>query len=221
MSVSPVPPALASHHSARRASWAALGCAAAFLVGLGIAATALRDFVAEGMTPVQSAAFVIDHGSLLTGWYAVIYIGFGLCLATLVLSMRGWLDGGDRVGPATIAGLAWSLVAIVAGTVLVVGVREVADLGAGDGAAALWLAVLTVANGIAGVELLSGVWFVLVGVTSLRRRTLPRPIGISAMAIGAAGLATILPAAFAVASPAFGLGSVAWFVALGVAMARR
>lgn len=59
----------------------------------------------------------------------------------------------------------------------------------------------------------------VVGIASLRARSLPRPLGWLGLAVGVAGLLSIVPS-LAAAAYAFGVLSIAWFVWLGIALLR-
>jgi hypothetical protein len=85
-----------------------------------------------------------------------------------------------------------------------------------------WQAIEPVAQGLgsgSGGEFLGGLWILLVSIVSLRIGALPRPLGRLGVAVGVAGLMSIVPP-LAAAAYAFGLLSIAWFAWLGIAMIR-
>jgi hypothetical protein len=71
-----------------------------------------------------------------------------------------------------------------------------------------------------GNEIAGGAWILAVSVAALKSGTFGRvTTGIGVLS-GAAGLVTILPPLGDIAGAVFGLGAIAWFVAVGVALLR-
>lgn len=211
-----------SSGTSRAAGFAALGCAAAFIAGLALAGSALRDFVGGSLRLGEAAAFVVEHSVLLQVWYTVIYVAFAAMLFLLVLTLRDRLApaGPTAVRAATTIGFAWCLVALAAGTVLIAGVRAVEGAPSEPAGPGLWWTVSTVAAGLASIEVLSGAWFVTVNLVGLRACAWPRFLAYAGVLVGVAGLLTLVPGAGSGASLAFGLGSVAWFIAVGIVLVR-
>ncbi len=73
--------------------------------------------------------------------------------------------------------------------------------------------------GGSGGELLGGLWVLLVSVAALRTRGLPRVLNWLGVAIGAAGVLSVVPALKDLAY-GFGVLQIAWFVWLGIVMLR-
>jgi hypothetical protein len=88
-------------------------------------------------------------------------------------------------------------------------------------AVAAWQAIEPVAEGLGGSggELLGGLWVLLVSVAALRTAALPRALNWLGVAIGAAGILSVVPVLQDL-KYGFGLLQIAWFVWLGVAMLR-
>jgi hypothetical protein len=84
---------------------------------------------------------------------------------------------------------------------------------------ATWRAIEPVAQGLGGSggELLGGLWVLLVSVAALRTGGLPKVLNWLGVAIGAAGVLSVVPALKDVAY-GFGLLEIVWFVWLGVVM---
>ena len=59
----------------------------------------------------------------------------------------------------------------------------------------------------------------MVSIAGLRARSLPRPLGWLGLAVGVAGMLSVVPP-LAAAAYAFGLLSIAWFTWLGIALLR-
>ena len=68
-----------------------------------------------------------------------------------------------------------------------------------------------------GGELLGGLWVLLVSAAALRAGELPKALGWLGVAIGAAGVLSVVPALRDLAY-GFGLLQIVWFVWLGIVM---
>ena len=84
-----------------------------------------------------------------------------------------------------------------------------------------WQAIEPVAQGLGGSggELLGGLWVLLVSVAALRTGELPKALDWLGVAIGAAGVLSVVPALRDLAY-GFGLLQIVWFVWLGIVMLR-
>jgi hypothetical protein len=88
-------------------------------------------------------------------------------------------------------------------------------------AATVWLAIESVFNGLGGgVEVVGGIWVVLLSVAALRNGGLPRAFNTFGLLVGAAGLVTVVPALGEIGGMVFGLTQIVWFAWLGIAMLR-
>jgi prepilin signal peptidase PulO-like enzyme (type II secretory pathway) len=120
-------------------------------------------------------------------------------------------------------GLIWAGFVIASGMVANVGLEAIAALHSQDAAKAeaAWVAIGAVQDGLGGgVEMVGGLWVILVSIASLRTSALPSMLGYLGLAIGAAGILTIAPVLRELGA-AFGLGQIFWFAWLGVLMLRR
>ena len=70
-----------------------------------------------------------------------------------------------------------------------------------------------------GGELLDGLWILLVSVAALRTGGLPKVLGWFGVAIGAAGVLSVVPVLKDLAY-GFGLLQIVWFTRLGMVMLR-
>ncbi len=71
-----------------------------------------------------------------------------------------------------------------------------------------------------GNEITGGMWILLVSVAGLQTKTLPLPVNAIGLLVGAAGVASTIPALSAV-TMVFGLGFILWFFAVGGALLFR
>jgi len=104
-----------------------------------------------------------------------------------------------------------------AGMVAVVGLHGTSPVQA----VSAWQAIEPVAQGLGGSdgELLGGLWVLLVSVAALRTGGLPKVLGWFEVAIGAAGVLSVVPA-LKDSADGFGLLQIVWFAWLGIFMLR-
>ncbi len=106
--------------------------------------------------------------------------------------------------------------------IFIIGMSNIVELYGQDPAqaATVWLAIDSVFDGIGGgVELVGGLWILLISWAALRAGTLPRMLNILGVMIGVVGILTVVPAV-EMLTDVFGLSQIVWFVWLGVAMLR-
>jgi hypothetical protein len=173
--------------------------------------------------PAEKVALLArDHDSMRVV-YLITYIVFGVVLAGLALALHARLKDGAPIlaQAATATGLIWAFVLVASGLVFNAGVAAVVDLHATDPARAVsvWQAIEPVAQGHGGSggELLGGLWVLLVSVAALRTGGLPRTLNWLGVAIGAAGVLSVVPALKDLAY-GFGLLQIVWFAWLGIVM---
>ena len=173
--------------------------------------------------PAEKVALLVRNHDSMRAVYLVTYIVFGVVLAVLALALYARLKDGAPIlaQAATATGLIWAFVLIASGLVFNAGVAAVVDLHATDPAQAVsvWQAIEPVAQGLGGSggELLGGLWVLLVSVAALRTGGLPRTLDWLGVAIGAAGVLSVVPALRDLAY-GFGLLQIVWFAWLGIVM---
>jgi hypothetical protein len=124
---------------------------------------------------------------------------------------------------ATVFGLIWAAVIIVTGMIHNVGMGNVVDLYGKDPALAgtVWLAIDSVFAGLGGSnEVLGGIWILLISWAALRAGELPRALNYLGLAIGVAGIVSVVPALAEIFIYIFALGQIVWFIWLGIVMLR-
>ncbi len=206
---------------------AALIEAATFVVGFALYATLLAsaDYGSLDVDPIQNVAFLADNQAIMYAWHLIIYVAFGVFLVVLVLALHERLKAGSpaMVQTATAFGLIWAGLVIASGMVANIGAGIVVDIYGDDPvqAASVWLALNFVVEGLGGGnEIVGGLWVLLVSSAALRTGGLPRTLNYLGVVIGVAGLLTVVPALGELGGAIFGLGSIAWFVWLGIVMLR-
>jgi hypothetical protein len=203
---------------------AALVEALAYIVGFTIMATLLDPGDTEGWAPARQLSFALEKQSIFQALTLLIYVVFGIALVFLAVALHDRLSGrySDIMKVATPFGLIWAGLAIASGMVGSVGLEAVAALHAQDvaHAASVWTAIGAVQDGLGGgVEIVGGVWVVLISIASLRRTALPDALSYLGLVVGAAGILTVIPA-LAELGTVFGLGQIVWFAWLGIIMIR-
>lgn len=203
---------------------AALILAATFVFGFVIYFAVILGSGFESSDPVEAVGFLSENQTLLTAWYLVIYIVFGIALVVLSVALNEQLK--DRAPAmaqtATAFGLIWAGLVIASGMIAVVGMDAVIELYGTDRAQAgtIWAAIETVQVAIGGgIEVVGALWILLIGWAALRIGTFSRRLGYVSVVIGTAGVVTIVPA-LEVFGALFGLGSIIWFVWVGIVMLR-
>ncbi len=202
---------------------AALYLAAAFVVAMPYFLVFVK--YPSVVDPVEKVALLVSNHDSMRVMYLITYVIFGIVLAVLALALHARLrDGAPTLAQAaTAVGLIWAVVLVASGMIFNAGVAAVVGLHGASPvqAVAAWQAIEPVAQGLGGSggELIGGLWVLLVSVAALRTGRLPKVLNWLGVAIGAAGVISVVPALNDVAY-GFGLLVIVWFAWLGVAMVR-
>ena len=202
---------------------AALYLAAAYVVAMPYFLVFVK--YQDVVDPVEKVALLVgNHGSMQV-MHLITYVIFGIVLAVLALALYARLrDGAPTLTQAaTAVGLIWAFVLVASGMIFNAGVAAVVELHGTSPvqAVAAWQAIEPVAEGLGGSggELLGGLWVLLVSVAALRTGGLPKVLNWLGVAIGAAGVLSVVPALKDLGY-GFGLLQIVWFVWLGIVMLR-
>lgn len=211
---------------------AALLMAATFVAGLTVFLGVLvpAGYFDEGTDPAQRVAILAEYQAIVSAPYLISFVVVGIFLVLLALALYDRLKAGSPVlaQTATAFGLIWGGLVIASGMVANVGIATVVDIYGRDPAQAgtVWSAVESVQLGLGGGnEIAGGVWVLLISWAALRARWLPRGLNYLGVAIGVAGLLTVVPllevfGAVEALGFAFGVGLIVWFVWLGITLLR-
>jgi hypothetical protein len=202
---------------------AALYLAAAFVVAMPYFLVFVK--YPSVVDPAKKVALLVANHDSMRVMYLITYILFGIVLAVLALALHARLKDGAPVlsQAATAVGLLWAVVLVASGMVFNAGMAAVVGLHGTSPAQAVatWQAIEPVAQGLGGSggELLGGLWVLLVSAAALRTRGLPRVLNWLGVAVGVAGVLSVVPA---LGDAAYGFGSlqIVWFAGLGVVMLR-
>lgn len=174
-------------------------------------------------TAADKVALIVSNYPSMYAMYFVTYIFFGFALGVLALELHDRLraDAPFASRLAAGAGALWAVALVACGMVYTYGMTTIVRLAEADAAAAAatWQGIEPVALGLggAGGEVLGGLWVLLVSVIALRARVLPRMLAWLGLVVGAAGLASAVPA-LNDAVMAFGVLQIVWLAWLGVAL---
>ena len=204
---------------------AALTCAGTYIFGFTLLVTVFAG-TGFGTNDIDSAGvvrFTVDNQTLMITWFTVIYVLNALALAVLVVALAGRLrDTSPDWATMTMAfGLIWTTLVLGAGMIGNVTTETMAALAPNDFETAVltWEALHAVELGLGGGnEIAGGVWILCVSLAGLLHRAFGKIVIGLGLLTGIGGLLTILPPLGEVAGAVFGLGAIAWFIAIGLAL---
>ncbi len=204
---------------------AALVEALAYIIGFAVIATLLNPGNTESWSQAQKLAFVLDRKVIFQTWTIFIYVFFGVVLVVLTIALHERFNTikGALMPIATSFGLIWAGLVISSGMVASVGLETVAKLHSQDvgQAVVVWAVIGAVQDGLGGgVEIVGGLWVLLISAAALRSSALPRFLSYLGVVIGMAGVLTVAPPLSSLGA-VFGLGQIVWFIWIGVLMLRR
>jgi hypothetical protein len=202
---------------------AALYLAAAYLVAMPYFLVFVK--YQDVVDPAGKVALLLGNHGSMQAMYLITYVIFGIVLAVLGLALYARLKDRSPIlaQAATAVGLIWAFVLVASGMIFNAGMAAVVGLHGTSPAeaGAVWQAIEPVTEGLGGSggELLGGLWVLLVSVAALRTGGLPKLLNWLGVAIGAAGVLSVVPVLKELGM-AFGLLQIAWFVWLGIVMLR-
>ena len=202
---------------------AALYEALAYIIG--IVGFVMVVNISEISDPVQKVAAIVEKHGLLSLLHLIVYVIWGASLVVLTLSLHDRLQGNASAlaRTATAFGMIWSALVIASGMIYNIGMETIVTLNATDPsqAATVWMAIESVFNGLGGgVEVVGGIWVLLLSMAGLRNGGLPRAFNFFGFLVGVAGVVTIVPGLGEMGGMVFGLTQIVWFAWLGFAMFR-
>lgn len=202
---------------------AALYLAAAYLAAMPYFLVLVK--YQDAVDPAEKVALLVSNRDSMQAMYLITYVIFGIVLAVLALAIHERLrhKSPSLTQAATAVGFMWAFVLVASGMVFNAGAAAAAGLHATNPALAVsaWQAIEPVAMGLGGSggEFLGGLWVLLVSVVALRDGGLPRVLNRLGVAIGTAGILSVVPVLRDLGY-VFGLLQIAWFAWLGVVMLR-
>jgi hypothetical protein len=204
---------------------AALVEAATYVVGFAIGLAFLADYLAGDMTATETVEYIADKEATLYAWYAIIYVVNGIFLVVLAQALADRFREGSPAMAQTgaVFGYIWAGLILASGMITLIGLGTLSDLFADSpaDAALAWETLSVVQEGLGGgIEVVGGVWVILVSWAALATGKLPRALNGLGLVAGVAAVVTVVPQLADVAA-VFGLGMIAWFVWVGVVLLRE
>lgn len=167
----------------------------------------------------EHVRFLTEHAGVMTAWYQVIYILNAVLMVFLVAGLHRRI----RAAPPELAfsasafGVIWAGLILATGMLMVIAIGQIVRLAGEDmsGAVGLWRATTVVGAGLGGGnEITGGIWIFLVSLACWTTKSLPLPINLLGLLVGASGIVSTVPL-LALATMVFGLGGILWFLVLG------
>jgi len=204
---------------------AALACAATYIFGFVLLVTVFADsgFGTNRIDAAGVVQFTVENQALMITWNTVIYVLNALALAVLVVALASRLRAkSPDWSTMTLAfGLIWTTLVLGAGMIGNVTTEQMAVLAPNNFETAVqtWEALHAVELGLGGGnEIAGGVWILCVSIAGLMYQSFGKiTVGLGLLT-GLGGLLTILPPLGEVAGAVFGLGAIAWFIAVGLSL---
>ena len=207
---------------------AALVCAATYIFGFVLLVTVFAEsgFGTNRIDAAGVVQFTVENQALMITWNTVIYVLNSLALAVLVVALASRLRAkSPDWSTITLAfGLIWTTLVLGAGMIGNVTTEQMAVLAPNNFETAVqtWEALHAVELGLGGGnEIAGGVWILCVSIAGLLYQSFGKIIVGLGLLTGLSGLLTILPPLGEVAGAVFGLGAIAWFIAVGLALTFR
>jgi hypothetical protein len=200
---------------------AALYAGAAYIVGM----VGFLLVVGWPDDPVEQVAVLVQNQVSLHILHLIVYVVWAVFMVVLALALYERLKAGSpaMIMTATVFGLIWAAVIISSGMIFISGMENVVSFydTDPDKAATVWLAIDSVFAGLGGSnEVLGGIWILLVSWAALQAGQFPRVLNYIGVAIGVAGIVSVVPALAELFIIIFALGQIVWFIWLGIVMLR-
>lgn len=191
-----------------------------YIIGFAVLA-AFAPVGADSWSAAQKLSYTLQHGALNQFWVLFGYV-FSIALIVLTAALHERLknDVPALMKVTTPFGYIWAGFVIASGMISQIGFAAVARLHteSTEQALTVWTTIKAVQDGLGGgVELLGGVWVLLLSVVMLRHS---RALAVLGGVVGLAGVLTVVPQ-LDIMRAVFGLSQIVWFAWIGVWMLRQ
>lgn len=198
----------------------------AYIIGFVVMGTLLNPGNTQGWSAAQRLAFVLERKGFFEAWVLFVYVGGGLLLVVLTAALHERLKAksAELMKVATPFGFIWAGHVLASGLVESAGLNALAKLHAQnpEQAVTVWKALGPIQNGLGGyIEIVGGVWMLLISVVGLRSSQLSRALGYLGLGVGVAGVLSVVTPLREGATMAFGISQIVWFLWIGIHMWRR
>ncbi|WP_068108364.1 hypothetical protein [Tropicimonas marinistellae] len=205
-------------------SLAAFGAAGTYGVGVALLILVLIP-AGYGFDPTaaeEAVGFLMRNSEMMIAWNTIVYVLNAILLGVLVVALHELIssEAPQLMRVSSLFGMVWVGLLLAAGMVANSGLAAVAFIVREDvhAATVLWQVLRAVEDGLGGGNEIAGALW-LAG-SMIAARSLPVAVRMLGIAAGAAGLATLVPALSRPMGAVFRFATLAWFVAIGVALSR-
>ncbi len=167
-------------------------------------------------------AYILEQQSILSLAYTIGYLLFGCILLIGVQAIHARFNAlsSPLLNTASAFGFIWVVLMMCSGMVALVGMNTMLSLFAKGSphADTLFYVYTTVVNGLGGgVELVGGLWVLLISLYGLKTAQLAKGLHVAGLAVGTFGVLTLFQSV-PVMKEAFGLSQIVWFIWMGFAL---
>lgn len=172
----------------------------------------------------DKVAYIASHRDMVSFAYFLGYILFGGLLLISVQATHAYLkkSSSHMLNFASAFGLIWVVLMMCSGMLALVGMNTMIKLlsQGNPNFETLFYIQTTVVNGLGGgIELVGGLWVLVLSVFALRTNQLSKGINYFGCLVGMLGIGTLCLSIPSL-KEAFGLCQIVWFILMGVAMFR-
>ncbi|MEM6746014.1 MAG: DUF4386 family protein [Pseudomonadota bacterium] len=202
----------------------AIAAGATYVIGFWVYFSILgpAQYGSPAVPATQHVQFLVDNQDLMSAWNLVIYVLNAVLMVFIVVGLHQRIGKRDEALAQTASafGIIWAGLILAAGMVETISLTHIVRLANEDidAAAALWRSLVVVGAALGGGnEITGGMWIMLLSVAGFRTRRIPIAVNAIGFGVGAAGVASTIPA-LSDATMIFGLGFIVWFFAIGLTL---
>lgn len=178
----------------------------------------------QGLDTAGKIQYLQQHHLLVAAGYGIGYLLFGVLLAILLQALQQVFASSHSAlfSLAERFGNVWLVLMMASGMVALIGLQMVIRFIETDPQQALALYntrnLLTEALG-GGIELVGGLWVLLLSISSLKHQRLGKALPLLGLVVGVLGVLTVMHT-LPYLKDAFGITQLIWFIWLGVSLLR-
>ncbi|RUO41973.1 hypothetical protein CWE22_07470 [Pseudidiomarina aestuarii] len=178
--------------------------------------------IPQGADINERIGYVVAEQGLIQFAYLLGYLIFGVLLLVSVQAIHNRFLGVSRhlLNSASLFGFIWVVLMMCAGMIALVGMNTMIMLYSKDpqAAAILFYSYTMVVNALGGgIELVGGMWVLLLSIVGLRSHIFPRLLCWVGFLVGAFGVLTVIPS-LPFIKEVFGLTQIVWFIWVGTVL---
>ncbi|WP_444930449.1 hypothetical protein ACJJIF_01285 [Microbulbifer sp. SSSA002] len=184
---------------------------------------AFWSFPSDG-SPTEKMTFLVENQLIFNIAYTLMYLVFAILLGCVVVSLYEKLKNNRReiAALASLFGAVWVGLVMASGMIAniglayALGIMEVSIQKAFD----TWGIIYLMVEGLGGgIELVGGLWVLLISIAALQTGLFSRPLNFIGVLVGVAGIATIYPDD--IFTEIFGISQIVWFIWVGISLLKQ